>query len=350
MPLPTEALIFVWLECDLVSRLEKVLALMESDNDAEALQALRTARILLGKDKMSFAELARGAQTRPRQRADSPSRESQSHLDPLRSELLRYRGIIEVMAKERTDLEAELEKLKKVQTHGQFLQLFQRLNERQENIDALTREIRRLKTEIFHKDRELRSLERQVKQQEKALLEAERKLRAAERRPEIEIGKPPNRETESLSPPSPKTVVQEQRGEDMLARKSSSREKARDAAERAVVRDFVRVCCLRKSSESTDWISVRILHQIFCEGHAQLLGEKRVKFARYDLFDPASLSQRRFAKLLDEALDFPGSGSSEGSQRSSKGFQLSSRLDLALYDVTVVSKFGKAGNRSRRES
>jgi uncharacterized small protein (DUF1192 family) len=133
------------------------LGLLESDNDAEALQALRTAQGLLERSKMTIRGLMEVYLERPQV---SSGFISAAELFPLQAELKRYRAALDVALDEKEHLEKEVQRLHAHLLSKDSLNLFLRLREREDNVTALTKEIRRLKDELFKKDHRVRELER----------------------------------------------------------------------------------------------------------------------------------------------------------------------------------------------
>jgi hypothetical protein len=133
-------------------RIIKVLALLESEHDAEALQALRTAQSLLAKSQLTLCGIVEGYLLRL-------GRDSSGAVSPdvslLQSELARYRLAWEQARDDRERLERDVERLKAHLESKDGLKLFVRLREREENVTALTNEIRRLKDELFKAEHRL---------------------------------------------------------------------------------------------------------------------------------------------------------------------------------------------------
>lgn len=270
----------------------RILALLESDNDAEALQALRTAQRLLGQSGLSFSEIA-AEHSKLASLSVGASQRNRRHVDDreilvLRAELQRFRALYDQVCREKVSADTEIERLKSFLKSNQSLPLFQRLRDREENVRALTREVGRLRDELFVQERRTRELERQL-----ALASSATAARRTTRR---------------------------------QAQDSDARGGSGQANEHEVVKCWAQRAGLSLSTEQTDWVSLRRLFRLFQQEHLVLRDGRIVEVWGEDN-RPPRLTQARFSALLREAL---GAGMTDKSPLGARsGFCIVSNLDLS---------------------
>lgn len=263
-------------------RLLKVLALLDSDNDAEALQALRTAQVLLGKSNLSFGQIMETLMARAApisQSAPSPE------LAALQMELKRYRVAWESVAKELAEVQKENERLRAHLEAKDGLKLFVRLRERENNVTALTQEIRRLKDELFKAEHRKRS------QGEKR-----KSARGTVFSPDHDISATPTSDD--------------------------------------LVGAWFDLVGLVVSDNPRHWISARELFELFLKGHVSF-GQRRVRPGRGVNTSPVlrrRVSREHFVKTLTRLLgveptESPASQASRAPKSSDLGFCVVSRFD-----------------------
>ncbi len=291
----------------MAARLFKILALLESDNDAEALQALRTAQKILQQEGLSLQQLAEDHERTMGSR-DAWARRMHAETAPLRAEINHYRKTLDRIYSERDALRVELDKLRLHLQVNQGADVYQRLRERESNVKALTREVRRLKAEVFERDRALRSLEKELN----------------------------TRGAGAASAPSAKGVS---RGAGKEPPPLPQRAK-RTVETRSVVAEWVKLCGLKKSQDETDWLSVKFLFQVFQSAEAPLLGGKVL--AQKNRFPQRlTVSQARFAAALAQVLGVESCYG--GLKRNRKGFCVVSLLDLETLEGRIP--YGESAQR-----
>lgn len=274
------------------ARLIRVLALLDSDNDAEALQALRTAHRLLGQLGLSFTEIA-SRNGKPSDRAVGAKQGIKSRTDDretlvLRAELQRFRAMYDQVCREKVDAVTEIERLKSFLKAKQNLPLFQRLRDREENVRSLTREVGRLRDELFVQERRTRELERQLASDSVSSVGARPKRRRAQ---------------SSQARCGPEQVDERQR-----------------------VRSWVQKAGLSFSHEQTDWVSFRRLYRLFRQERLALRDGRIVEMWG-ESHPPPRMTQARFVVLLREALGVGLLSKNQFGDRS--GFCVVSNLDLS---------------------
>ena len=288
-------------------RLLKILSLLESTNDAEALQALRTAQKILTHSKLTLAVVAENYLQRAQPSEVSPLF---AQLIPLQAELNRYRSALEQAVLERDEHAREVTRLQAFLREKDSLKLFQRLRDREDNIASLTRELRRLKDELFQ-------LERRLRTQEAGATSLRRSRKGDEQNAEL-------------------TAI-------------------------SFVQSWVDLCALKASSDAKDWTSARSLYDMFLEGRVSFQ-QGRVSFQQgrqtstgsagsgaSDAAAQLRLGQKEFCLILAKILGQEPVTGSRG-LASGKGFCVYSDLAAVTQDELDFRAAGKGARRTARQS
>ncbi len=281
-------------------RLLKILSLLESTNDAEALQALRTAQKILTHSKLTLAGVAENYLQRSQPLEVSPLF---AQLIPLQAELNRYRSALEQAVLERDEHAREVTRLQAFLREKDSLKLFQRLRDREDNIASLTRELRRLKDELFQ-------LERRLRAQEDGSTRSRRSRRGDEQNAEL-------------------TAV-------------------------SFVQSWVDLCALKASSDTKDWTSARSLYDMFLEGRVSFQqGRQTSTGSAGSVASGAAaklrLGQKEFCLILAKILGQEPVTGSRG-LASGKGFCVYSDLAVVTHEEPDFTVAGKGARRTARQS
>ncbi len=281
-------------------RLLKILSLLESTNDAEALQALRTAQKILTHSKLTLAVVTENYLQRAQPSEVSPLF---AQLIPLQAELNRYRSALEQAVLERDEHAREVTRLQAFLREKDSLKLFQRLRDREDNIASLTRELRRLKDELFQ-------LERRLRTQETGASRSRRSRKGDEQNMEL-------------------TAI-------------------------SFVQSWVDLCALKASSDAKDWASVRSLYDMFLEGRVSFQqGRQTSAGSTGSVASGAAaqlrLGQKEFCLILAKILGQEPVTGSRG-LASGKGFCVYSDLAVVAQDEPDFGAAGKGGRRTARQS
>ena len=266
-------------------RLPKVLALLESEHDPEALQALRTAQRLLSQDDLTIGGIVDAYLAR---RSLPTGVVTVAEQAALQQENKRYRLAWEQMAAQRDQLEKDNERLRAhLESRGE-LGLFVRLREREDNVTALTKEIRRLKDELFKAEHRIRSWSG---------------------------------------------------GRSTGGPKKTQRAAAQEAVGEAMVLQWVQLFGLEGSQEPADWVSVRQLYSMFLKGQVSF-DQQRVRLdrgvgstveARRSVVGDQSLTRQQFAGVLGRVLGVDVRDGADGpgpKQAGEPGFCVRSRYEV----------------------
>lgn len=280
-------------------RLLKILSLLESANDAEALQALRTAQRILAHSKLSLAAVAEDYFQRSRPSETSPLL---AQLIPLQAELNRYRNALEQALLERDEYAQEVTRLQAFLREKDSLKLFQRLRDREDNIASLTRELRRLKDELFQ-------LERKLRAQDSGATRVRGSRKGDQQNAEL-------------------TVV-------------------------SFVQSWADLCVLKASSDIKDWISVRSLYNMFLEGRVSFEQGRQTSTgtsgsAASDAAARLRLGQKEFSLILAKILGQEPITGSRG-LASGKGFCVYSEMTMGQEDLDWSRAVGNGVRRSARK-
>ncbi len=279
-------------------RLLKILSLLESTNDAEALQALRTAQRILTHSKLTLAGVAENYLQRSQPSEVSPLF---AQLIPLQAELNRYRAALEQAVLERDEHAREVTRLQAFLREKDSLKLFQRLRDREDNIASLTRELRRLKDELFQ-------LERRLRAQGDGATRSRRSRKGDEQHVEL-------------------TAV-------------------------SFVQSWVDLCALKASSDAKDWTSARSLYDMFLEGRVSFQQGRQTSAESAESVASGAaaqlrLGQKEFCLILAKILGQEPVTGSRG-LASGKGFCVYSDLAVVTQEEPDFRAAGKGTGRTGR--